>query len=61
MFKNKVVCQPCVNDDKHKVPPSWLLDKLADEKLSGGYNTKRSNVCVSCFVARSSNDTCMCS
>jgi hypothetical protein len=40
--------------------PSYLLDKAADEKLTGGFNTKRNNICAECFQARSTNGKCGC-
>lgn len=45
--------------DVHK-PPQWLLDKIADEKLSGGFVTKRRNLCPTCHQYRSRNGMCGC-
>jgi hypothetical protein len=48
-------------------PPEWLLDKIADEKLTGGYRIRpnrkgkvRNPVCPDCYEARSTNGSCMC-
>ncbi len=43
-----------------QAPPSWVLDKMADEKRTGGYNVGASNLCGACFTYRSSNGACMC-
>ena len=43
-----------------QAPPSWVLDRIADEKRTGGYNTKRSNLCEGCFTYKSDNGACMC-
>jgi hypothetical protein len=53
-----------VRDDcdrsRRYVPPMWLLDRIADEKLTGRFNVKRSNLCPECFQFRSANGTCAC-
>lgn len=41
-------------------PPPWVLDKIADEKLTGGFDMRRSNQCKTCFQARSVNNACGC-
>lgn len=41
-------------------PPQWLLDKMAEEKLSGGFNLRKKNLCNGCWQYRSSNGTCGC-
>jgi hypothetical protein len=51
--------EQCGCDGKSK-PPSWLLDKIADEKLKGGFVTKKSNLCTGCYTYRSVNGTCGC-
>lgn len=40
--------------------PGWLLDKIAEEKLGGGYTSKRNPVCPNCFVRKATNGTCSC-
>jgi redox-regulated HSP33 family molecular chaperone len=51
-----------VTDEKTStMPPQWLLDKIADEKLTGGYNVRKSNICPGCFEAKSVNGSCSCS
>lgn len=48
--------------ERRKAPPGWLLDKLADEALRGGWSVKQTrNVCSECFQARSVNGSCGCS
>ncbi len=46
--------------EKLKGPDWWLIDKIADEKLTGGYNTKKSNCCERCWQFRSTNGKCGC-
>ncbi len=61
--------------NKRPSPPQWLLDKIADEKLTQGYERTRterseqngrvtkkriSNQCTECFQLRSVNGTCGC-
>jgi hypothetical protein len=48
---------PC---DGAKKVPAWLLDKIADEKLTGNFNVRRSNQCRTCFQVKSSNGSCGC-
>jgi hypothetical protein len=42
-----------------KRPANWILDKIADEKMNGGY-TKRNTKCTKCNTLKSSNGTCYC-
>lgn len=44
----------------NKMPPQHVLDKIADQKLSGGYKTYKSNICPNCFEAKSVNGSCGC-
>jgi hypothetical protein len=48
---------PC---DGKKVFPGAILDIIEDQKLSGGFNTKRSNQCQTCFQVKSVNGACAC-
>lgn len=41
-------------------PPLGDLDKAADRKLTGGFSTRRKNICGTCFTARSKNGVCEC-
>ena len=41
-------------------PPGFVLDREAEQKLTGGFNTRRSNRCGTCFTARSANGKCSC-
>lgn len=41
-------------------PPQYVLDRLAEEKLTGKFNVSPSNICGSCFTARSHNGSCFC-
>jgi hypothetical protein len=43
-----------------KPPPQWVLDREADLKLSGGFVTKRRNLCPVCHQYRSVNGSCGC-
>ena len=45
---------------KSTMPPQWLLDRLAEEALTGGYDVSPQNICPSCFTARSVNGACLC-
>jgi hypothetical protein len=40
--------------------PFWLLDKIAEEKLSGGYSSDRNPVCPECHVRKANNGSCSC-
>jgi hypothetical protein len=51
---------PCPCDGTRVSVPGWLLDKIADQKLTGGFNVRRSNQCPNCFEVRSANGTCSC-
>lgn len=44
----------------HRPPPSWVLDRIAEEKMTGGFNVSASNICTDCFTARADNGTCYC-
>lgn len=44
----------------NKMPPQAVLDKMADQKLSGGFKTYKSNICTECFTAKSVNGSCGC-
>ena len=62
----------CGCDRVAGAPPMWLLDRLADEKLTGGFKVGRkvddptgrfkvgANVCPRCYQARSVNGSCNC-
>ncbi len=43
-------------------PPQWVLDKIADQSITGGYKIgkKRANVCTGCYSTRSVNGKCLC-
>jgi hypothetical protein len=43
--------------DRSKV--GWLLDKIADEKLTGGYG-KRNTLCPECRVQTANDGSCFC-
>lgn len=57
--RQAMLYEQCGCDSKPSVP-GWLIDKLAEQKLTGGFNTRRSNICTKCFVARSANGSCNC-
>ncbi len=46
--------------ERHTMPPSWVMDRLAEESITGKYDVSPSNICGSCFTARSGNGTCFC-
>lgn len=40
---------------------AWIFreqDRLADLAISGGFDTRRGNVCPACHLARAKNGTC---
>lgn len=41
-------------------PPQDVLDREAELKFTGGYDTSPSNICTGCFTAKSCNGTCSC-
>lgn len=43
-----------------RIPPSWVLDKIADEQLSGKYTDLRNPVCTGCFTRKAANGSCYC-
>lgn len=57
---------PCNKSFGFKPPnlPEEYRDRIAEKefqaKLTGGYNTKRSNRCEMCFTTKSANGTCNC-
>jgi tRNA(Ile2) C34 agmatinyltransferase TiaS len=44
---------------RNKVP-GHVLDRLAEQKLMGGYSKKKNPVCPECHTMRSSAGTCYC-
>jgi hypothetical protein len=51
--------KPCGCDGIGNRPPGWILDKIAEEKRTGGYNVKASNICDIHHIARTKNGTCV--
>jgi hypothetical protein len=51
----KATSCPCNTSDPI---PGWLIDVIADEKLKAGWNTKRSNMCPTHFVAKTTSGVC---
>ena len=47
-------------DKTRKMPPQHVLDAIADEKFSGGFNLRRKNLCSVCNEFRSKNGVCGC-
>lgn len=41
-----------------RIPPSSVLDKIAEEKITGRFKTAKSNISKCCFVTRASNGAC---
>lgn len=50
---------PCPCDLRY-FPSQKTLDDAADRAFSGGFNIRRNNICLVCFLARSVNRTCGC-
>jgi len=46
--------------EKGNVPPQWVLDRMAEEKITGGYRTRKDNLCDRCHTYRSVNGACEC-
>lgn len=44
----------------HRPPPTHVLDRLAEESITGKFDTSPSNICGTCFTARSGNGECFC-
>lgn len=42
------------------VPHQSVLDRIAEETITGKWNVKRANRCPKCFTYRSANGECMC-
>lgn len=40
-------------------PPEWLLERIYNEKLTGGYG-KRNPVCPKCRLRKSNTGDCFC-
>jgi hypothetical protein len=40
------------------VPPAAVLDRIADEKFSGGFKLVKKNLCPKCFLYRPVNGAC---
>jgi hypothetical protein len=38
-----------------RIPPSWVLDKIAEEKIHGGTNTAQYTTCTGCFLRVNKN------
>jgi hypothetical protein len=41
-------------------PPGWVLDRIAERKLTGGFSTKKANLCADCNTYKSVNGSCLC-
>jgi hypothetical protein len=41
-------------------PPGWLLERLAEEKLTGGYSNRKNPVCPECHLRKANNRSCGC-
>jgi hypothetical protein len=62
--KQRAAYEPCDCDTTTRGVSMGIIlamaDKQADLKLSGGYNTRKSNICGKCYTAKSVNGTCNC-
>lgn len=58
--RQQMAYQPCGCDAATGFrPPSWLIDKINEEKLTGRFNVKKSNICTVHNIARTVNGTCI--
>lgn len=46
--------------DRPNMPPSWVMDRLAEESLTGKYDVTPGNICTTCHTARSVCGDCFC-
>lgn len=44
----------------HRPPPQWVLDRIAEESITGKYDVSPGNICPDCCTARSAAGTCFC-
>lgn len=44
----------------HAMPPSWVLDKIAEESVYGPERDRKNQVCTSCFARKSAAGICYC-
>jgi NADH:ubiquinone oxidoreductase subunit len=51
---------PNFPNEKGTVPPQWVLDRIAEERITGKYNVRKSNLYDECHEYRSVNGTCGC-
>lgn len=42
------------------MPPGYVLDRLAEETITGKFDTSPANICGDCFQVRSVNGECGC-
>lgn len=42
------------------MPSQAVLDKMAEQSLTGGWDIRRANVCADCWQAKSANGLCGC-
>ena len=46
--------------DKPTMPPSWVMDRIAEESLTGKYDVSPGNICPDCYTARAVSGSCFC-
>lgn len=46
--------------DGQRIPPQWILDRIAEETVHKGFTGKRHQTCPVCFVRKASNGRCNC-
>lgn len=51
---------PCNQSFGTKKFPGGMDDDEAELKLTGGFDTRKSNICPRCFTTRSQNGSCGC-
>lgn len=58
--KSPAIAMQVSGYEGHRPPPQWVLDRLADEQFSGGFDLSPTNRCPQCFTAKSANGSCFC-
>ncbi len=59
--RQRMLYEACPCDDYAAKPPAqWILDKIAEEQMTQGWNVRRSNICPGCRETCSVNGKCAC-
>lgn len=54
-----LLLESCACDPRY-FPSQKTLDAAAELAMTGGFNVRRKNICLVCYLARSVNGTCGC-